>query len=44
MRETIGVVLPPLILLGFSMWLGLATPAVLRGAWTAAVGQIFPAP
>jgi hydrogenase-4 component F len=44
LRETLGVVMPPLILLGFSLWLGLATPAVLRDAWTAAVGQLFPTP
>ena len=44
MRETAGVILPPLLLLGFSLWLGLATPAVLSNAWTAAVGQLFPAP
>jgi hydrogenase-4 component F len=42
-RETTGVILPPLVLLGFSLWLGLATPEVLRDAWTAAVEQIFPA-
>ncbi len=42
-RETAGVILPPLILLGFSLWLGLATPPVLRDAWTAAVRQLFPA-
>lgn len=42
-RETAGVVLPPLVLLGFSIWLGLATPEVLRDAWTAALEQIFPA-
>jgi hydrogenase-4 component F len=42
--ETIGVILPSLILLGFSLWLGLYTPAVLREAWTAAVAQLYPAP
>ena len=42
--ETMSVVLPPLVLLGFSLWLGLATPAVLREAWAAAVAQLFPAP
>jgi len=42
--ETASVILPPLLLLGFSLWLGLATPAVLRDAWTAAVGQLFPTP
>ena len=43
-REHLGVILPPLILLGFSLWLGLATPAVLRDTWTAAVAQLFPTP
>lgn len=42
--ETTGVILPPLVLLGFSLWLGLFTPALLREAWTAAVNQIFPTP
>ena len=40
--ETAGVIIPPLILLGFSLWLGLATPAVLHDAWTAAVAQLYP--
>jgi hydrogenase-4 component F len=43
-RETAGVIVPPLVLLGFSLWLGLATPAVLRDAWTAAVQTLFPTP
>jgi hydrogenase-4 component F len=43
-RETAGVIAPPLLLLGLSLWLGAATPAVLRQAWTAAVGQVLPAP
>ena len=43
-RETRSIILPPLILLGFSLWLGLATPAVLREAWAAAVTQLYPAP
>jgi hydrogenase-4 component F len=42
--ETPGVILPPLILLGCSLWLGLATPEVLYDAWTAAVAQLFPSP
>ncbi|HUA69297.1 MAG TPA: proton-conducting transporter membrane subunit [Candidatus Saccharimonadales bacterium] len=42
--ETFGVVAPPLILLGLSVWLGLFTPAILREAWSAAVTQLFPAP
>jgi hydrogenase-4 component F len=33
-RETAGVVMPPLLLLLLSLWLGLATPTVLRDAWT----------
>lgn len=42
--ETAGVLVPPLVLLGFSLWLGLFTPAVLREAWLAAVAQLFPTP
>jgi hydrogenase-4 component F len=42
--ETMGVILPPLVLLGFSLWLGLATPAVLREAWSDAVAQLYPTP
>jgi hydrogenase-4 component F len=42
--ETLGLIAPPLLLLGFSLWLGLATPGVLRDAWTAVVAQYFPAP
>jgi hydrogenase-4 component F len=44
LRESAGVILPPLILLACSFGLGLATPDVLRGAWTDAVKQLFPAP
>jgi hydrogenase-4 component F len=40
--ETMGLVLPPLALLGCSLWLGLWTPGVLRDAWTAAATQFFP--
>jgi hydrogenase-4 component F len=40
--ESAGVVVPPLALLGLSLWLGLATPEVLRQAWTAAVEQLTP--
>jgi hydrogenase-4 component F len=43
-RETAGLVLPPLLLLGCSLWLGLATPTVLTDAWTAAVSQLFSTP
>ncbi len=42
--ETAGVIVPPLALLGFSLWLGLFTPAVLQDAWSAAVEQLFPRP
>jgi hydrogenase-4 component F len=42
--ETAGVIGPPLALLGFSLWLGLFTPAVLREAWTAAVAQLYNQP
>ncbi|MCX6877667.1 MAG: proton-conducting transporter membrane subunit [Verrucomicrobia bacterium] len=42
--ETAGVILPPLVLLGLSLWLGLFTPRVLTEAWSAAVAQLFPTP
>jgi len=42
--ETAGVIAPPLVLLGLSLWLGLFTPAMLRDAWSAAVTQLFPTP
>ncbi len=42
--ETAGIIAPPLLLLGFSLWLGLFTPAPLREAWSAAVAQLFPPP
>lgn len=42
--ESAGVILPPLVLLGFSLWLGLFTPTVLQDAWTAAVNQLHPTP
>jgi len=35
---------PPVLLLLLSLWLGLATPAVLRDSWTAAVTQLSPKP
>jgi hydrogenase-4 component F len=44
LRESPGVILPPLVLLFFSLWLGLALPATLRNAWMAAVDQVFPTP
>jgi hydrogenase-4 component F len=41
-RETVGIIVPPLALLGLSLWLGVATPTVLQDAWTAAVQALFP--
>jgi hydrogenase-4 component F len=32
-RESAGLILPPLAFLGFSLWLGVATPDVLRKTW-----------
>jgi hydrogenase-4 component F len=43
-RETAGVILPPLAFLGFSAWLGIATPSLLSESWSAAVKILFPAP
>jgi hydrogenase-4 component F len=42
--EATGTILPPLILLGFSLWLGLATPCTLSNAWTDAVHFLFTTP
>ena len=41
--ETAGVLLPPLLLLVLSLWLGLFSPAILHDAWAAAAAQLFPA-
>jgi hydrogenase-4 component F len=38
--ETAGVIIPPLLLMALSLWLGLWTPAVLREAWSSAVSQL----
>jgi hydrogenase-4 component F len=43
-RETAGVIVPPLALLGFSLWLGLATPSALRDAWTTAMNALIATP
>lgn len=43
-RETLAVLGPPLVLLLLALGLGLATPDVLREAWTAAVRQLAPTP
>jgi hydrogenase-4 component F len=42
--ETASVIMPPLVLLGLSLWLGLATPPILQHAWDAAVQSLFPGP
>jgi hydrogenase-4 component F len=42
--ETAGIVLPPLVFLAFSLWLGLATPSLLRETWGAAVKLLLPTP
>ena len=42
--ETAGVIAPAVALMFLSIWVGLATPAVLREAWSAAVAQLFPTP
>ncbi len=44
LRESAGLILPPLLLLSASLWLGLFTPDILRDAWSAAVLQLFPQP
>lgn len=43
-RENWRIVLPPLVLLVASLWLGVATPAALQDAWTAAAAFLFPTP
>ena len=42
--ETPGVILPPLALLGLSLWIGLYRPGMLSEAWLAAVDQLIPSP
>jgi hydrogenase-4 component F len=44
LRETPGVIVPPLLFLALSLWLGLATPSLLRDAWTTAAKILFPTP
>ena len=43
-RETLAVIVPPVVLLLLALGLGLATPEALRESWTAAVSQLSPAP
>jgi hydrogenase-4 component F len=42
--ETLPLIVPPFVLLVLALWLGLATPEVLRESWTAAVSQLTPLP
>jgi hydrogenase-4 component F len=42
--ETASVIVPPLVLLGLSLWLGLGTPPILQHASDAAVQSLFPRP
>lgn len=42
--ETASVIVPPLLLLILSLWLGLATPPFLLNAWQEAAAQLFPTP
>lgn len=42
--ETAGVIVPPVVLLALSLWLGLFTPSLLRAVWVAAAAQVFPPP
>ncbi|MFA5203594.1 MAG: proton-conducting transporter membrane subunit [Lentisphaeria bacterium] len=44
LHESPGVLVPPLLLLGLSVWLGLFTPDLLREAWSAAVLSLAPTP
>jgi hydrogenase-4 component F len=44
LRETPGVILPPLVFLAISVWLGLATPSRLSDAWMAAAKLLFLTP
>lgn len=39
--ESAGVILPPVILLALSLWIGLFSPTILHDAWSAAA-QLFP--
>jgi hydrogenase-4 component F len=41
-RETPGVLIPPLVFLAMSLWLGLATPSWLRETWSAAAKLLIP--
>jgi hydrogenase-4 component F len=42
--ETPGVVIPPLVFLALSLWLGLASPSFLQQSWSAAAAFLHPVP
>jgi hydrogenase-4 component F len=42
--ELPGIIVPPLLFLALSLWLGIATPSLLREAWTAAANILLPTP
>ena len=42
--ESSGIIVPPLLFLVCSLWLGLATPPWLQTAWTAAAQFLYPTP
>ena len=42
--ESAGLILPPLVLLGLSLWLGLFQPAMFHDAWADAAAQLYPSP
>lgn len=44
LKETAGIILPPLALLTASLWIGLFTPELLKDAWSAAVLQLIAQP
>jgi hydrogenase-4 component F len=44
LAEAPGTILPPLVFLGLSLWLGLFTPRLLQEAWSAAALQLYPVP
>jgi hydrogenase-4 component F len=44
LRETAGTIVPPLLFLFLSLWLGLATPTLLHDTWAAAANVLFPTP
>jgi hydrogenase-4 component F len=39
-REAAGVVIPPIVFLAFSLWLGLAAPPLLQKSWSSAAAYL----